>query len=310
MAVREVKIAKGGGRYRVVYVPDQYTRDLCARAAPVLAGAAIAASASVDRWAGYPVAHCRPGRSAVTAAAQHVGYAWTLQADLAECYDRILWWPYSAAVGRGDAAYWAYRIHVECGGRRIRTFAPQGLSTSPAVAEAALTRVDRDVLAWLASRGSTTRWRYTRYADDLAISADDRCLLEQLRGELPALLGPHGHKPARGKVHLSGGPNRRVILGRSVGAVDQRASRDIRRRERAAWHRVAMLLRDAVALHAAGWVAWASVLAVVAAYSAMRARGLTEAAAGRSPDHVRAALRLAARGPDWAAAARLIAAGL
>lgn len=72
---RRIEIPKGAGRVRVVYA---LTRDERAGAQALAArvwALALALGATVDRAAGYPVAHCRPGRSAVTQAQVHARYA-------------------------------------------------------------------------------------------------------------------------------------------------------------------------------------------------------------------------------------------
>lgn len=306
---RVIRIAKGGGRVRTVYAPTAAERDKIARYAPALISAAVGASAAVDATAGYPVAHCRPGRGVVTAARLHAGYRWTLTADLSDCYERIRCAQVYRVAGAvvSEAAYEA-AAYARALGAPDDAVAPQGSPVAAAVAEVALAELDRSIIDWLGREAGCRRWVYTRYADDLAISADDRRLIDALRADLPAIAALLGHAIATAKVAMQGGgAHRRVLLGVSVGGADVRPSRDARRRLRAAWHGVGLALIDAWRAQAAGadlLSAWCCALAML---SANRARALGAWCDLRAPDPVRSALRLAERGAIGAA--RLVAGG-
>ncbi len=95
----------------------------------------------------------------------------------------------------------------------IEHAARQGLPTSPAYCNIALTPLDYAI---------TQRWPgvvYTRYADDLNFSANDRAVLEEIRRELPALVEAEGFEvhpqemapavvPVRPEGDLRGGGGR------------------------------------------------------------------------------------------------------
>jgi hypothetical protein len=228
----------------------------------------------------------------VTAAREHIGWRWTLTADLAACFDRIgpdrvPWW----ARGRGyvlpDGAV---------------TAAPQGLPSSPAVCDVALAPMDRAIAAWCDARIGAGRWAYTRYVDDLTVSADDLQALRELRAALPSLAAQVGQSVAAHKVHLRGGTGqRRVVVGLSVGD-DVRPTRDTRRRLRAAMHGAACAVRDAWMAQATGREILPLLLLVLAAYRLRQAAGLYEWAACRAPSAVGAAMRAHDAGADEVAA--------
>jgi hypothetical protein len=282
---RWASISKGRGRVRNIYVPDadELRRDRARL--PTLRAAAMLLA---------PHAHGGvPGRSPVTAAREHVGWRYTLTADLAACYDHIR---------PGCVPPWARgRSYVLPGGPAI--VAPQGLPSSPAVCDIALAPLDCAIASWCDARMGAGRWAYTRYVDDLSISADDLQALRELRAALPGLAAQVGQDVAAHKVHLRGGAGqRRVVVGLSVGAGDVRATRETRRRLRAALHGAACTLRDAWRAHEAGAGALALLLLAAAAQRIRQAAGLSEWAACRVPCAVGAAMRAHDAGADEVAA--------
>jgi RNA-directed DNA polymerase len=266
-------ISKGGGRVRHIYVPDAAELRADRTRLPRLRAAAMLLA---------PHAHGGvPGRSPVTAAREHVGYRYTLTADLASCFDHI---------SPGRVPGWAMGGRYKMPGGAV-TVAPQGLPSSPAVCDIALAPLDRAIADWCDARIGAGRWAYTRYVDDLAVSADDLLVLRDLRAALPGLAALVGQQVAAHKVHLRGGAwQRRVVVGLSVGD-DVRPTRDTRRRLRAALHGAACTLRDAWLAQSAGVEVMALLLLVAAAYRMRQAAGLSEWAACRAPCPISAAMR-------------------
>lgn len=256
--MREIRIPKGGGRYRIVVAPDWRRKRACRDELPRLAAAAITLDV-------HGVSHgCVPGRGPVSNAAAHRSYRYTLTADLRDCFDNVA--PDRLPLAVPDCA-----LHNGA----VR----QGLPTSPAVANIALAALDAEIIARLAGRGA-----YTRYVDDMTISSDYRAVIDEMRAWLPDAVRRHGHELAPRKTHLQATP-RRVITGVSV-ADDMRAPRSTRRRLRAAAHRLACLIRDAWACEPAR-----ALLLAAAAHQCSVVRGLAEWCAMRPPEPVRAALR-------------------
>ena len=113
--------------------------------------------------------------------------------------------------------------------------ARQGYATSPAASNLAFQTVDHRILALLAAEcpGAV----YTRYADDLTISANDREALIRVQRNLEALIASAGFKVSARKTHvLAARAGRRVVTGVAVGETDLRVTRSTRRRLRAAEH--------------------------------------------------------------------------
>lgn len=215
--VRVIRIPKrSGGERLVVALPDSEQRKLKRCYLPTLVRIALVLDV-------HGVAHgFMPGRSIVTNAQQHVGRAWTVCMDIADCFDSVSVFRLQAAGLDADLAY-----AVTYGG-----VARQGLCTSPACANIALAPLDGAIMAWLAGRGT-----YTRYADDLSVSGDDPALLKETLEALPGLaLGHGGWIIARHKTRVQlASIGRRIICG---VAVDDRVHppRALRRRLRAAQH--------------------------------------------------------------------------
>lgn len=238
-------------------MPSRRRKRECREALPRLEAAALVLDV-------HRVAHgCMPGRGPVTAAEKHVGYRYTLTADLADCFDHV----------RIDHLPIRVPDCAHDGG-----VARQGLPSSPALANIQLSALDAEIVGRLAGRGV-----YTRYVDDLAISSNDRAVIDEMRAWLPDAVRRHGHEIARHKTRLQS-TARRVICGVSV-AHDIRAPRSTKRRLRAAQHRLATMLVDA-------WRAGAHLpLLVAALYQAQIVRGLAEWTQMRRPSAIRAALR-------------------
>jgi hypothetical protein len=270
---------------RNIYIPDSDELRRDRARLPVLRAAAMLLA---------PHAHGGvPGRSPVTAAREHVGRRYTLTADLSECFDNIR---------PGCVPSWAgWREYVMPTG--AVTAAPQGLPSSPAICDLVLARLDQAIAAWCDARMGAGAWAYTRYVDDLSVSADDLDALRELRAALPAMAAQVGQSVAAGKVHLRGGAGqRRVVVGLSVGSGDVRATRDTRRRLRAAAHGAACTLRDAWLAQSTGREMLPRLLLVLAAHRIRQAAGLYEWAACRVPSAVGAAMRAHDAGADEVAA--------
>ena len=125
-----------------------------------------------------------PGRSTVSNAMPHVGRAIIVNADLSDffpsiTFPRVLglfrWLGYSPAAAtilallctespRKTVSYAGTLYHVATGPRAL----PQGACTSPALSNL----IARGLDARLAGIGHKLGWTYTRYADDLTLSAD------------------------------------------------------------------------------------------------------------------------------------------
>ena len=127
-----------------------------------------------------------PGRSTVSNAVPHVGAAVVVNVDLRDFFPTVTYrrikgmfrkLGYSEEVGTVLALLCSEpdittteldgtRYFVARGPRRL----PQGAPTSPAITNVLCRKLDRRVAGWAKKHGFT----YTRYADDLTVSAKDR----------------------------------------------------------------------------------------------------------------------------------------
>ena len=258
--MRELKIAKGGGRYRTVVVPSARRKQACRAELPRLMAAAITLDV-------YGVQHgFSPARSPVTCAAVHRGYGYTASWDLADCFGHV------------QRSHVPMQTPDHCWHGDI---ARQGLPTSPPLANIALSGLDADIVRALAGRGV-----YTRYADDLIVSSDDRDVIGEMLSRMPSMVAAHGHELAAHKTSVqSARAGRRHITGVAVDT-DLQPTRDARRKLRAAGHRPACLLFDA--LRASDPLQ--GIICLAAARQAQIVHGLSEWCALRPPSWALATL--------------------
>lgn len=219
--MRIVKIPKGQGGHRTLYIPSRREREAIKRLLP-----AVRTDAQTS---------CHPalvhgflsGRSPVTNAEAHIGWRYTLSFDLANFFDHVT----SDSLKRAGYPLGLSQRRLLMPGLRAR----QGLATSPFLANIAGSVLDTKILACL--HINSLHAVYTRYADDLAFSYDDPGLTSQLRALIPSACDECGFpvNPAKTRLHssLSG---RRVICGIAVDDSGLLPTRRTKRRLRAALH--------------------------------------------------------------------------
>lgn len=169
-----------------------------------------------------------PGRSPVTCAKAHVGYRWTLSMDLADCFGHVTrtivasYMPHLAE--RPDLFH---RPHPY-----TDSVAAQGLPTSPVLANIVLSQMDAAILKVLAGRGV-----YTRYADDLVVSSNDRAVIDEMLRAIPTCAASVGQEVAKDKTSIQDGRGgHRIIVGVGVSDTGIHPTRAAKRRLRAARH--------------------------------------------------------------------------
>lgn len=262
--MKTLKLPKGRG-YRIVVVPSAQRKADCRDHMPRL----MAAAMLLDR---HGVQHgFTPGRSPVTNAARHVGFEWTATWDLEDCFEHVTraMVPIKTAEGCWDDGV-----------------ARQGLPSSPALANIALVELDTVIVRLLGRRGV-----YTRYADDITVSTNDKRALGVMLDKVPALAEAHGFPVAAHKTRVQWArAGRRMVTGVAVDSAGTHAPRETRRRLRAAKHQAACLRRDASLLADSSTqlkLLW------LAEYQALKAGGLAEWCALKRPNWARSALRYA-----------------
>ena len=209
-------VSKGRGRAgRVIHAPGPLLKAKLRELIKLITSVERRAAKQARVW---EVAHCIKGRSAVTCAAAHVGFDWSLCVDLADCF---------GSVGDGFRKRWPLCYIVGVAGL------PQGFPTSPALANLALVPLDRAIKRLLASQ-----CKYTRYVDDLTISGSRSVNPMEVLAGVRACVARMGLRLARHKTRLQWASfGNRVITGVGVGSEGLYARRSVRRRIRAARHR-------------------------------------------------------------------------
>ena len=209
--MKTIKLPKGNGQHRLIYVPSHAEkREL----KPILSG--LNAREAPDYLHGFV-----PGRSPVTCAAQHVGYQYTLTMDLSEFFDSVTEEHLRGKVSKETLA----KVLVDGAPR-------QGLPTSPAIANLAASDMDKAIL----KLRKKCDFVYTRYADDLTFSSDDREAISLLERSVPEIVRRCGFRLNESKTHLyDAKAGRRMVVGIAVDD-DLHVSRKFKRRLRAAEH--------------------------------------------------------------------------
>ncbi|MCL6557263.1 MAG: reverse transcriptase family protein [Firmicutes bacterium] len=165
-----------------------------------------------------------PGRSPVTNALRHVGYAYTVSFDLKDFFDTVT----PDKVSRLLTKEQKELVFVDGAAR-------QGLPTSPAVANLAASDMDAAILKWV--KKSVKQIVYTRYADDLSFSFNDPEIIGRLKSKIPEIVRRCGFKVNEAKTQVQAAvAGRRIICGVAVDGEGIHPTRSVKRRLRAALH--------------------------------------------------------------------------
>ncbi len=236
----------------------------------------------LDHVPAHDAAHgFRRGRSVVTHARAHVGRRVVMRFDLESFFAsveggrvfgifRTMGYPESVAhvltalcvnvVPRDEWATVAppadaslLDAHRRLGRRLAAPHLPQGAPTSPGLASLAALGLDRRVAGLAASVGAT----YTRYADDLALSGDERLLAiaPTVRAAVAAIARDEGFRINARKSQLMTSAGRQRICGVVVNAHPNvtRAEYDTLK---AILHNAAQRGPDLERAHLLGRIAW------------------------------------------------------
>lgn len=118
-----------------------------------------------------------------------------------------------------------YKIHDY--NSRLLGHLPQGAPTSPMLANFAVRKLDVDLTKIANSWGL----RYSRYADDISLSAHnnfDRVKARKVIGEVYGALSRHGLSPNRAKAAVSGPGSRKIVLGLLVDSDKPHLTREFK----------------------------------------------------------------------------------
>lgn len=162
------------------------------------------------------------GKSPVTNAKKHIGFAYTLKFDLSDFFDTV------------KPLHLKGKITEE----QIKELMPegrayQGLPTSPAIANIAAIDMDAAILRKIKNEKIV----YTRYADDMCFSFDDFDISKKLKEWIPQIVGRCGFRLNVNKTWLQDARfGSRIITGIAVSNNDIKPTRRIKRKLRAAIH--------------------------------------------------------------------------
>ena len=222
-----IRIPKGKGKFRTIYVPNESERAASAQWVHHLAAVARGKDT-------HGVQHgFTENRNCVTNAMAHLGFQYTLSMDLKDFFDSVT--PshiHGGWVARGHESFvWVQDCFMNGAAR-------QGLPSSPAVANLAASAMDNDIVE-LGKGGRMGRlFVYTRYADDLTFSFNNPATADMLLHRIPEIVAKHGFEVNASKTHLQcAKAGRRIITGIAVD--DQlHCTREVKRRLRAAQHQM------------------------------------------------------------------------
>ena len=224
--MQKVRIPKKSGGSRLIYKPNEAEKKVLRKVLPLLhAHQRVSCPPLIVHgfW---------PGRSPVTNALQHVGYRHSVSFDLACFFDGV---SKQQAI---EGLHPTYLTSWSANGILELCFidgAPrQGLPTSPVVSNIAAAPMDRKLLAIKDTAG----WfAYTRYADDLTFSTNDRDAVDILLREVPLVVAGCGFTINARKTRVQHALwGRRRITGVAVDANGIYPTRKLKRRLRAARH--------------------------------------------------------------------------
>ncbi|WP_083903026.1 reverse transcriptase family protein [Azoarcus sp. KH32C] len=212
------RIPKGRGKFREIYIPSSEYRLELRSMLPVL-------DEILSRLDIYKFNYAfQKNRNCALNALQHIGYKCTLSMDLEGFFDSITPAHLSGLVPDN--------IIERC---FINGHPRQGLPTSPAISNIAFLECDKQII--LALQKLSIKIAYTRYADDLTVSFDDKkdsgkikCILQQAAERC-------GFKINHQKTKLQESTNGRVVItGIAVDRNGLHATRRTKKNLRAAIH--------------------------------------------------------------------------
>jgi retron-type reverse transcriptase len=109
---------------------------------------------------------------------------------------------------------------------------PQGAVTSPCLANLVCKQLDKRIFKYCGKREIV----YTRYADDLTFSANDKVLLKSIFGMIKKIVEDEGFKINDRKTHFLTPKGKRTITGVTISNHDIKAPKEMKQKVRAMIH--------------------------------------------------------------------------
>lgn len=170
-----VKIPKGNGEFRQLYIPDKFLKSIQRRINDRLL--------SLEDISSYATAY-RPCSSTKVNAGPHVGSPVLLKLDIRHFFDNLIYSLVKEKVFPKERYSEQNRILLSllC---VYRDSLPQGAPTSPTISNIIMREFDNTIGSWCADKGIA----YTRYCDDMTFSGDfdPRPVIQLVKSELKKL---------------------------------------------------------------------------------------------------------------------------
>lgn len=213
---RRVKLSKKNGKFRDIFIPDEaYKKHLKTLLEP------LEKIYYENRLYDCDHAFFR-GRNCVTNAAQHIKGRYVLSLDIKDFFDNIR----SRHLDNYLPEDISYFIYIE---DRL----PQGFPTSPYAANIAMIRFDSMIIESMRFHHSNIT--YSRYADDLTFSFDNKNDRHYIISEVVKLCHYYGFKLNNKKIRLQDKNNgRAIVTGVGVSYYNVHPTRKTLKRLRAA----------------------------------------------------------------------------
>jgi len=220
MEFTKSNIPKGRNQYRTIYIVDKEWNSILQSHLPYLHKQYEKLDKAKVNY-GFV-----KGKNCALNAMQHIGYDYTLTLDLENFFESV---NINHVKGflKSDILEYCF----------IDGSPRQGLSTSPLIATIAFLKCDQQIVSIL--RKSDIKAIYTRYADDLTISFNQREQSGKIEFLISQIVESHGFKINKWKTRLQISSNGRVVVNGI--AVDQRGlhpTRKIKKKIRAAMHQM------------------------------------------------------------------------
>ena len=213
-----VRVPKSRGKYRTIYIPDNTTKQRLRGHIPRLETMLSALDSAKVNYAFLK------GKNAVLNALQHIGYNYTLTLDLVDFFDTV-----TPGHVRGILDETLIEECFVDGAPR------QGLPTSPLVALLGFMQVDKQII--IALQKLDVEFAYTRYADDLTFSFNERREVGKIKFTVQQIIQSNGFNLNHRKTRLQSVDNGRVIItGVAVDREGLYPTRKTKKRLRAALH--------------------------------------------------------------------------
>lgn len=215
--MRYVKIPKKNGKFRNICIPNREEKMELRSLVDII-------ESKVRKVAPAEIIHgFTRGKSPVTNAIAHVGHKYVLSFDIKDFFDNVNEEKLRNKLSKDELSVVL-----------VKGYAAQGLPTSPAVANLAAIDLDKAIIKWRTK--NEYQFIYTRYADDLTFSFDNKELIEILKVNIPQFVKRCGFEINSEKTKLQSTKNK-VVTGVGIDNFGIHPTRHIKRKLRAAIHK-------------------------------------------------------------------------